>query len=183
MAVVAQTGTTQAQTGANGGPKAPFPPFNQDTFGSQLVWLAIAFVALYLLLSRIALPRVAGIFAARQGRIEGDLDAAKRLSAESQAAIEAYEKALAEARTKAQAIASATRADFAAKAEETKKRLEAELTAKLAEAERKIETTKKSAMANVRGIATDTAGEIVKRLVGETPSKQVLERAVDSALH
>jgi F-type H+-transporting ATPase subunit b len=146
--------------------------------------LLIALLLLFaLLLSRIALPRVAGIFAARQGRIEGDLEAAKRLSAESQAALEAYEKALAEARTKAQALAGATRADFSAKAEETKKRLEAELTAKLAEAERKIETTKKSAMANVRGIATDTAGEIVKRLVGEAPSKQALERAVDSALH
>ena len=178
MAVVAQTGTQ-----APGGPKAPFPPFNQETFGSQLVWLVIAFVALYVLLSRFALPRIAAIFAARQGRIEGDLEAAKRLTAESQPAIEAYEKALAEARAKAQAIAAATRADFAARAEETKKRLEAELTAKLAEAERKIETTKKSAMANVRGIAADAAGEIVKRLLGEAPSKQSLDRAVDSALH
>ena len=183
MAVVAQTGTTQAQTGAPGGPKAPFPPFNQETFGSQLVWLVIAFVALYVLLSRVALPRVAAIFAARQGRIESDLEAAKRLSAESQAAIEAYEKALAEARAKAQAIAAATRADFAARAEETKKRLEAELTAKLVEAERKIEATKESAMSNVRGIAADAAAEIVKRLLGEAPSKQSLDRAVDSALH
>jgi F-type H+-transporting ATPase subunit b len=178
MAVVAQAGTE-----AHGGAKAPFPPFNSETFASQLVWLAIAFVALYVLLSRVALPRVAGIFATRAGRIEGDLAAARRLSAESQAAIEAYEKALAEARTKAQAIANATRADFAARADETKKRLEAELTAKLAEAERKIETTKKSAMANVRGIAADAASEIIKRLLGEAPGNQALDRAVDSALH
>jgi F-type H+-transporting ATPase subunit b len=183
MAVIAQTGVTQAQTVAPGGPKAPFPPFNQETFGSQLIWLVIAFVALYLLLSRYALPRVAGIFAARQGRIESDLETAKRLTEESQAAIDAYEKALAKARTKAQAIAATTRADFAAAAEESKKRLEAELTAKLADAERKIESTKKSAMANVRGIASDAAAEIVKRLLGEAPNKQVLERAVDSSVH
>jgi len=178
MAVVAQAGTE-----AHGGVKPPFPPFNSETFASQLIWLAIAFVALYVLLSRVALPRVAAIFATRSGRIEGDLAAAKRLSAESQAAIESYEKALAEARTKAQAIAAATRADFAARAEETKKRLEAELTAKLAEAERKIEATKKSAMANVRGIAADAASEIVTRLLGAAPGKQALDRAVDSALH
>jgi F-type H+-transporting ATPase subunit b len=178
MAVVAQAGTE-----AHGGAKPPFPPFNSETFASQLIWLVIAFVALYVLLSRVALPRVAAIFATRSGRIEGDLAAAKRLSAESQAAIESYEKALAEARTKAQAIAAATRADFAARAEETKKRLEAELTAKLAEAERKIEATKKSAMANVRGIAADAASEIVTRLLGAAPGKQALDRAVDSALH
>jgi F-type H+-transporting ATPase subunit b len=176
-------GVAQAGTEAPGGAKPPFPPFNSETFGSQLVWLVIAFVALYVLLSRIALPRVAAIFATRSGRIESDLEAAKRLSAESQAAVEAYEKALGEARAKAQAIANATRADFAARADEAKKRLEAELTAKLAEAERKIETTKKSAMANVRGIASDAASEIVKRLLGEAPGKQALDRAVDSALH
>jgi F-type H+-transporting ATPase subunit b len=178
MAVVAQTGTQ-----APGGAKAPFPPFNPDTFGSQLFWLVICFVALYVLLSRLALPRVASIFVARRGRVEGDLEAARRLTTESQAAIEAYEKALNEARTKAQAIATATRADFAARAEEKKKRLEAELSARLADAERKIETTKKAAMANVRGIAAETAGEIVQRLSGEVPSKQQIERAVDTAMH
>lgn len=175
---------THAGTEAPGGAaKAPFPPFNQDTFGSQIFWLAICFVVLYVLLARWALPRVASIFSARRGRIEGDFEAARRLTEESQAAIESYEKALADARAKAQSIASATRAEFAAKAEETKKRLEAELAAKLADAERKIETTKKAAMANVRNIAADAAGEIVKRLSGGEPNKQSLERAVDAALH
>jgi F-type H+-transporting ATPase subunit b len=178
MAVVAQ-----ASTQAPGGAKAPFPPFNPDTFGSQLFWLVICFVALYVLLSRLALPRVASIFVARRGRVEGDLEAARKLTAESQAAIEAYEKALNEARAKAQAIASTTRADFAARAEEKKKRLEAELSARLAEAERKIETTKKAAMANVRGIAADAASAIVQQLSGDTPNKQQIERAVDTALH
>ncbi|HEX5780194.1 MAG TPA: F0F1 ATP synthase subunit B' [Xanthobacteraceae bacterium] len=176
----------QSKTGTEvpgGAAKAPFPPFNQDTFGSQLFWLVICFVVLYVLLSRWALPRLASIFAARQGRVEGDLEAAKRLTAESEAAIEAYEKALADARAKAQAIAGETRAEFSAKSDETKRRLEAELAAKLSEAERQIETTKKSAMANVRGIAADAAGEIVKRLIGEAPTKQSLERAVDTALH
>ncbi len=171
------TSTTQAQT------KAPFPPFQGETFPSQIFWLVICFVVLYVLLSRWALPHVASVFAARQGRVESDLESAKRLTAESEAAIEAYEKALAEARVRAQAIASTTRSEFAAKSDETKRRLEAELAAKLSEAERQIETTKKGAMANVRGIAADAASEIVQRLTGEAPAKQSLERAVDAALH
>jgi F-type H+-transporting ATPase subunit b len=174
---------TKATTESHGGAKAPFPPFNSETYVSQVIWLVIAFVALYVLLSRVALPRVESIFAARSGKVKGDLDAADRLRAESEAAIEAYEKALAEARSNAQAIASATRADFAAKSGAKKKELEAALAKKLAEAERQIETTKKAAMANVRGIAADAASEIVKRLVGTEPSKQKLDRAVDAALH
>jgi F-type H+-transporting ATPase subunit b len=174
---------TKATTESHGGAKAPFPPFNSETYVSQVIWLVIAFVALYVLLSRVALPRVESIFAARSGKMKGDLDAADRLRAESEAAIEAYEKALAEARSNAQAIASATRADFAAKSGAKKKELEAALAKKLADAERQIETTKKAAMANVRGIARDAAAEIVKRLVGTEPNKQNLDRAVDAALH
>jgi F-type H+-transporting ATPase subunit b len=174
---------TKAATESHGGPKAPFPPFNSETYASQVIWLVIAFVALYVLLSRIALPRVASIFAARSRKMKGDLDAADRLRAESEAAIEAYEKALADARGKAQAIASATRADFATKSDAKRKELEAALAKKLANAERQIETTKKAAMANVRGIAADAAAEIVKRLIGTEPSRQNLDRALDAALH
>jgi F-type H+-transporting ATPase subunit b len=174
---------TRATTETHGGAKAPFPPFNSETFPSQLFWLVIAFIALYVLLSRLALPRVASIFAARSGRVKGDLEVAERLKTDSEAAIEAYEKALANARAKAQTIASATRAEFAAKSAEKKKELEAGLATKLADAERQIEMTKKAAMANVRGIAADAAAEIVKRLIGVTPAKQSLERAIDAALH
>ena len=174
---------TKATTESHGGPKAPFPPFNSETYASQVVWLVIAFVALYVLLSRVALPRVASIFAARTGKMKGDLDTAERLRAESEAAIAAYEKALADARTKAQAIAGATRSEFSAKSEEKKKQLESALGKKLADAERQIEATKKAAMANVRGIAGEAAAEIVKRLLGNEPNKQSLDRALDGALH
>jgi F-type H+-transporting ATPase subunit b len=170
-------------TVAQGGAKAPFPPFNPETYASQLLWLAIAFVALYALLSRVALPRVGRIFEARRGRIAADLETAARLKAESEAAIETYEKALAEARAKAQAIASATRAEFSAKAEKRKKELEAGLAKTLAAAEQQIEATKKAAMANVRAIAADAAEEIVKRLAGEAPNRKKLESAIDGAMH
>ena len=87
-----------AHTAADGGHKAPFPPFQKDTFASQLVSLLIAFVALYLIVSRIALPRVGGLLDARQNAIEGDLAAAQKLKDESDAALKAYESELAAAR-------------------------------------------------------------------------------------
>lgn len=174
---------TQTSTQAPGGAKPPFPPFDKDTFGSQLIWLVIAFVALYVLLARVALPRVAAIFAARKSKLETDLAAAAKAKAESEAAIASYEKALADARAKAQAMAAETKQKFAAEAEDKKKKLEADLAGKLAAAEKQIDATRKAAMGNVRAIAVDTASSIVERLTGTAPAKPAVEKAVDAALH
>src|SRR3954467_12062778 len=134
-----------------------FPPFDAHSFASQLVWLAIAFVLLYLLMSKLALPQVGGVIENRQRRIAGDVAEAGRLKQESDAAVAAYEKALADARGRAQAIANETREKQTAQAEATRKRLEGELNAKLAEAEKSIAATKQAAMGNVRAIAEDAA--------------------------
>ena len=165
------------------GKKAPFPPFQGETFPSQLFWLLICFVALYVLLSRVALPRLGGVIAARNAKIESDLEAANRLRNDSEAAQASYEKALADARAKAQALAAESQAKAAAEAEAQRKQLEDGLKAKLEAAEKQIAATKTAAMANVRGIAVDTAGLIVERLTGKAPAKPSVERAVDAALH
>ena len=90
--------TPPSETGAG------FPPFNKETFGSQLLWLAIFFVALYLISSKLALPRVGSIIADRRRRIAGDLDETARMKDAADAAIASYEKALADARTRAQRL-------------------------------------------------------------------------------
>jgi F-type H+-transporting ATPase subunit b len=170
--------TTQTQDA-----KPPFPPFQGETFPSQIFWLVLCFVALYVLLSRVALPRLGGAIAARNAKIEGDLEAANRLRNESEAAQATYEKSLADARAKAQAVASESQAKAASEAEAQRKQLEDGLKAKLDAAEKQIASTKTAAMSNVRGIAVDTAGLIVERLTGKAPAKPSVERAVDAALH
>jgi F-type H+-transporting ATPase subunit b len=172
------TTTTQAQ-----GAKAPFPPFQGETVASQLFWLVICFVVLYVALSRFLLPRLSGVMADRNNRIEGDLDAANRLRNESEAAQAAYEKALTYARARAQALASESQAKAAAETDAQRRQLEEGLKTKLDAAEAQIASTKSAAMSNVRGIAVDTAGLIVERLTGKAPAKPAVERAVDSALH
>jgi F-type H+-transporting ATPase subunit b len=173
---------TTAHTEEPGGHKAPFPPFQSETFGSQLFWLAIAFAALYLLASRLLLPRVGGIIEARAKQIEGDLSEAQQFKEAANAANAAYEKALADARARAQALANATREKQAAEAETKRKELEQQLDAKLGEAEKTIAATKAAAMGNVRSIATDAASAIVKRLTGIEPSGQAVTAAVGEAL-
>jgi F-type H+-transporting ATPase subunit b len=176
---MATTAHTQA---SGGGHKAPFPPFQPETFASQLVWLAITFAMLYLLASRIILPRIGGIIEARQHRIDNDIAEAQRLKAESDAAIAAYEKALADARARAQALANEMREKQAAAMEKNRKVLEEQLNAKLADAEKTIAATKAAAMANVRGIAVEAAAAIVRQLIGSAPSDQAVTAAVADVL-
>jgi F-type H+-transporting ATPase subunit b len=170
---------TEADGGHHGG---GFPPFESSTFASQLVSLAIAFVALYLIVSRIALPRVGGVIEARQNKIEGDLAEAQKLRDQSDAALKAYESELAAARSRAQAISNETRDKLNAQAEAERKTLEEQLAAKLAAAEKTIASTRSTAMSNVRGIAADAASGIVQRLTGVVPDAKSVDAAVDASL-
>jgi len=173
---------TGARTEHPGGGKPQFPPFNKETFASQLVWLAIFFIALYVIISRLAIPRIGGIIDARRGRVEGDLAEANRLKGQSDDALKAYEKSLADARGRAQALANETRDKLTAEAEVRRKALESQLNAKLADAEKTIAATKSAAMSNVHGIAVDTASAIVQRLIGSAPSGGAVETAVADVL-
>ena len=171
-----------AHTEAEGGHKAPFPPFQKDTFASQLVSLVIAFVALYLIVSKIALPRVGGLIDARQKAIEDDLAEAQKLKDASDGALRAYESELAAARSRAQAIGSETREKLNAASEAERKTLEERLSLKLAEAEKTIAATRETAMRNVRGIAAEAAAAIVQRLTGIAPDGKSVDSAVDASL-
>src|SRR5688572_1322589 len=72
--------TTEAHEGAaEDHGTGVFPPFDPTTFASQLLWLVITFAALYLIISRSAVPRIGSILEQRKTRIEGDLKEADRL--------------------------------------------------------------------------------------------------------
>lgn len=160
---------------------AKFPPFESEHFPSQLVWLAISFVLLYVLMSRIALPRIGGIMAARSKVISDDLAAAEQLKERSNAAQAAYEKELADARGRAQGIAAATREQQARQTEELHKRLEAQLNERLATADQSIAKSRSAAMSNVKSIAAETASAIVERLIGLRPRDEDIAAALGDA--
>jgi F-type H+-transporting ATPase subunit b len=152
-----------------------FPPFQAEHFPSQLAWLAVSFVLLYVLMAKVALPRIGAIFAERSKRIGDDLKAAQGFKEQSDAAHAAYENALADARGRAQAIAAETREQQAAAAEATNKRLEAQLHERLA-------ATRTAAMGHVGAIAKDTASAIVERLIGQAPAEHEVAAALGDAL-
>lgn len=172
--------TTQTEVGQDGGAHSNFPPFDPNTFPSQLVWLAIAFGLLYWYMSKRGLPQLGAVIDGRKALIARDLDDATAMQQKADAAAAAHEKTLAEARAKAQALAQAARDAAAADAQAKRQALEDDLAAKLAAAEREIAATRAQAMANVAEVARDTAGAIVERLGGRAADPAAVAAAVRS---
>ncbi len=162
---------------------AGFPPFDATTYSSQLLWLAITFGFFYWIMKNVAVPRIAGILEDRRDRIAGDLGEANRLKDETDAAIAAYEQALAEARNKAHGIASDTRAKLKADQEARREKAEADIAEKLKAAEAHIAGIKTEALSQIGDIAGDTTSALVEQLMGKAPTKTDLTKALKSAMN
>ncbi len=174
--------TTGAPGGAHGGGHETFPPFDPSTFGSQLFWLVIAFGGLFLLMKRVAVPRIAGILEERAGRVSSDLAEAGRMKTESEAAVAAYEEALAAARQNAHQIGQKARDVAKAEVDADRARTEAGLNDKLAAAEAEINKVKQQALSGVDAIAKDAVETIVEVLVGAKVGKAEIARAVEAVI-
>ena len=154
-------------------PPLTFPPFDASTFASQILWFAITFAVLYVVMSRLALPQIGSIIDKRRARIDGDLREAERLKGETDKAIAAYEAALAEARKNAHGIAEETRTSIKADLDGKRKAVEDDLSKKVAEAEAGILKSKTEALSRVGEIAADTAAALVAQLTGEADAADV----------
>ena len=160
------------------GPGKVFPPLDASNFAPQLIWLALTFGLLYLVLKRVVLPRVGEVIAERGDRVKRDLTQAEKLKSVTETALANYEQALGDARAKAGAIIKTMRDSIAAEVDKERAKVEAQITAKLAEAEKRIADTKSRALASVGDIASEVAGGIVSRLIGTEPSKDEVKQAL-----
>ena len=151
-------------------------------FAPQLVWLAITFTVLYLVLARVALPRIATTLEHRRDVIANDLDDAGSLKRQAEEALKSYEAALAAARGRAFAIATETRQKLTEEADRQKAALTASAAKRVTEADERIATAKSAAMANVRDIASGAASAIAGKLLGASPDNATVNAAVDAAL-
>jgi F-type H+-transporting ATPase subunit b len=158
------------------------PQLNVQDFAPQLFWLALTFILLYLIMSRIALPRVGQVLEQRSNRIAADLATAAQLREDTEKAIADYERALAEARGSAHQIARKAREEMNADIERERSGVDRQISEKLAGAEKHISALKESALGHIEQIATETAEAIVARLLGKSVKKSDLQGAVKEAL-
>lgn len=164
------------------GNKAGLPQLDLTTFASQIFWLALSFVVLYFIISRIAAPKIGGVIEEREARIKGDLDAAADAKKASEAAIAGYEKALADARGRAAKLSEEIRGKVAAEANARTEAAEKQLASDMQKAEGRIAEMRSGALARLSTIARDTAADIVQKLTGDNAPAAELDAAVGAAL-
>ena len=176
QALSTATETTGQTTEAVGhaAESAGMPQLDFATFPNQIFWLVVALVSIYLVLSRVALPRIGGVLADRQGRITGDIDAAEALKAKAVEAEKAYNQALIDARTEAGKIVAAARIEIQMDLDVATAKADAEISAKTAESSKRIEEIRAGAVASVTEVAKDTAAAIVAALGGKADAKSVV---------
>ena len=158
------------------------PQFWMEDFAPQMVWLVISFIALYLLMARVALPRVADVLETRHGRIADDLDQAGQLKAQAETVIGEYEAALAKARAEAQATIAQAGAEAAAASEKRSAEVSEVLAAEAAAAAERVTAAKNDALTELRGVATELAQAAAERLIDSSVDTADVQAAVDTAI-
>jgi F-type H+-transporting ATPase subunit b len=151
---------------------AGLPQMNAGTFPSQIFWLVVTFGLLFLVLWRKTLPMIESVIGQRRGRIEGDLGTAENFRKEAQAALAAYEAALAQARARAHQLADQNRKIVVGEIERLKAAADAEAQKAFGIAEKRIAAERGKALAGVRTAAAEAAAEIVERLIGVSVSAE-----------
>jgi F-type H+-transporting ATPase subunit b len=158
------------------------PQLDVHTFAPQIVWLAISFIVLYLLMARVGLPQVGGILAKRRQRLDGDLAKAAQLKDEAAAVIQSYERALATARADAQAMVRETTERLNAVAAKRQHELAQALAAETTRAEQRIAAAKHQALAGLRDVAVEVAQAAALKVTGVALDRAHAGAAVDAVL-
>lgn len=149
------------------------PQLCADWMPNQIFWLLVTLVVIYLVLSRIALPRIGAVLAERRGTITNDLAAAEDLKLKAVEAEKAYNDALAAAKSEANKIVAEARAGIQKELDAATAKADAEIAAKAAESESRIAEIRAGALEAVTEVARDTAKELVAALGGKTDARAV----------
>lgn len=154
------------------------PQLDVSTYLPQIVWLVITFTALYLLMWRVAVPRIADVLETRQRRIEDNLDKAVESKKEAEETLAAYEQAMSEARAGANTHITEAAAMMSDEAAEREAELTLDLSARITAAEDEIAKAVDDAMDNIRTTTIEVAAAALERLTGEAPGEKAVAKAV-----
>jgi F-type H+-transporting ATPase subunit b len=170
-------GTANAAESASGMPQLDF-----STFPNQIFWLIVTLVVLYLVLSRIALPRIATVLSERHGAIQRDLDKAEEMKRSAIEAENTYNKALADARAKANDIVNEAKSEIQKDLDKAIAKADLEIAAKAVESEKAISAIRDSAVQSVEEVANITANNIVDAILPEAADTKTIKAAVAARL-
>ena len=174
--------TALVGSGAGTALAAGLPQLDTSKYSSMVLWLAIAFAVLYVMMAKVTLPRIAHVLEKRQDRIDDNLEKAVSLKAEAETAAKAYEKALADAREQAQEVLHETSQRLATTAAQRHAEVAERLASEITDAEERISQVKQEALSHVGQMAAGVVGEAAAKLLGEAPDEKAVNAALESTL-
>ncbi|MBL1438272.1 MAG: F0F1 ATP synthase subunit B' [Rhodobacteraceae bacterium] len=170
-----------SETTAEGG-GVGLPQLDFSTFPNQIFWLVLSLVVVYIIVSKVILPRIGGVLEERHSVISDYISQAADFKKQAEEAEADYEAALAQARAEALAIAVETKAEIQIELNKAVAKADAEIAAKTAESEKAIAVVRESAVENVREVALATTAEIVAALMPSVSDDAAVNKAVTARM-
>jgi F-type H+-transporting ATPase subunit b len=158
------------------------PQLDPSSFPSQLFWLTVSFVVFFLLMWKLALPRVASVLQKREEKIMSDLDRAQAFKSQAAEVMAAYDRALAVAREEAAVITRQATGEMATQAAKKIEEMTAAVAKQIQAAEGRIAATRTEALNQVREVAGEATKLAVAKLIGAEPSSDRVDNAVGNVL-
>tara|TARA_B100000029_G_scaffold469039_1_gene506553 strand:+ start:43 stop:633 length:591 start_codon:yes stop_codon:yes gene_type:complete len=164
-----------AQSGESGG----MPQLNPEFWVSQIVWLILTFGLLYLVLSKIILPKISDNLESRKSQILENIEAAEAQREESEKKIKEFEKIILESKLEAKNYFNEARQKILDDINTKKLALEKDIDEEISSAEQEVNNLKIGSSEKIKNIAIETSSELIKQLIGEEANNSSISAIVE----
>ena len=142
------------------------PQLNPEFWISQIFWLSLTFGILYLVLSKLILPKISANLELRKSQIQENIEAAEKQRESSESKLKEYDDIVLKSKLKAKNIFKDAREKALKNINSKKETLDKQIDEEIKKAEQEINILKKSAPEKINKIAIETSSELIKKLIG-----------------
>ena len=166
---------TSAQSGESGG----MPQLNPEFWVSQIFWLVLTFGLLYIILSKLILPRISNNLESRKSQILENIETAEKQREESEKKVKEFEKIILESKIEAKNYFNEARQKILEDITVKKNSLDKDIDDEISAAEKEIKNLKTASSEKIKNIAIETSSELIKQLIGEEANNSSVSAIVE----
>ena len=155
------------------------PQLNPEFWISQIFWLSLTFGILYIVLSKLILPKISANLELRKSQIQENIEAAEKQRQSSEAKLKEYEEIVVKSKIEAKNIFKDAREKALKNINSKKENLDKQIDEEIKKAEKEIDVLKKNAPEKINKIAIETSSEILKKLIGADVNNSSISAIVD----
>ena len=155
------------------------PQLNPEFWISQIFWLTLTFGILYIVLSKLILPKISANLELRKSQIQDNIEAAEKQRKDSESKLKEYDDIIFKSKLEAKNIFKDSREKVIKDINNKKETLENQINEEIKKAEQEIEVVKKSAPEKINKIAIQASSELVKKLIGAEINNSSISAIVD----